>query len=70
MTISDFAVMPGDYVIADGSAVVFVRAVGVERLLEAAEHIAAREAAMAAALLGGKPIVEVMGADYEQMLKK
>jgi len=37
--------------------------------LEAAESIAACEAAMAAALRAGKPITEVMGTSYEHMLK-
>jgi 4-hydroxy-4-methyl-2-oxoglutarate aldolase len=48
---------------------VFIRAADIERVLQAAEHIAARENAMAQALLAGKPISEVMGADYEHMLK-
>src|SRR5262249_42700364 len=59
----------GDYAIADASGVVFIRAADIERVLQAAETIAAREAAMAQALLAGKPISEVMGADYEHMLK-
>jgi 4-hydroxy-4-methyl-2-oxoglutarate aldolase len=70
VTIGEIAVSPGDYVLADGSAVVFVRAQDIERALEAAERIAAREAAMAHALVEGKPISEVMGADYEHMLRK
>lgn len=69
VTIRGHAVNPGDYVIADGSAVVFVAAADVERVLAAAEQIAAREAAMARALLAGKPITEVMGANYENMLR-
>ena len=67
--IGDVQVRPGDYVIADGSAVVFIRPEHIEQVLEAAESIAAREAAMAAALRAGKPITEVMGASYEHMLK-
>lgn len=67
--IGDIQVHPGDYVVADGSAVVFIRPEHVEKVLEAAESIAAREAAMAAALRDGKPITEVMGASYEHMLK-
>lgn len=62
-------VTPGDYVIADRSGVVFVKAEQIERVLEAAEAIAVREAAMAQALRAGRPITEVMGADYEHMLK-
>jgi regulator of RNase E activity RraA len=69
VTIGDVTVAPGDYVIADGSAVVFVRSGDVERVLEAAELIAGREALMAKALLAGTPVTEVMGASYEHMLK-
>ena len=70
VTIGDVTVHPGDYVLADASAVVFVAAAEIERVLEAAQTIASREAAMADALRAGKPISEVMGADYEHMLKK
>jgi regulator of RNase E activity RraA len=63
-------VNPGDYVLADGSGVAFIKAEDIERVLDAAEYIAAREAAMAQALRDGRPITEVMGADYEHMLKR
>jgi regulator of RNase E activity RraA len=59
---------PGDYVIADRSAVIFIAAADIVRVLEAAEEIAAKEAAMAAALREGKPISTVMGGNYESML--
>ena len=67
--VGDIAVSPGDYVVADGSAVVFVAAADIERVLEAAETIAAKERAMVAALREGLPISEVMGRSYETMLK-
>ena len=70
VTIGDVTVHPGDYAIADGSAVVFFRPADAAAVLEAAEMIAGREAAMAKALMSGKPITEVMGADYEHMLVK
>jgi regulator of RNase E activity RraA len=63
-------VHPGDYVIADGSGVAFIQAARAEAVLEAAEAIAAKEAVMAKALLGGVPIGKVMGGDYEDMLGK
>lgn len=66
--IGDVEVQPGDYVIADNSAVIFIPEANIEQLLEAAEKIAAREAAMAAAIRDGKPISAVMGGDYEHML--
>ncbi len=68
--VGDVPVSPGDYVVADGSAVVFVLAREIERVLEAAEAIAERERAMVAALREGAPISQVMGKTYESMLKK
>ena len=69
ISVGDVRVSPGDYVVADGSAVVFVAAADIERVLEAAEAIAARERAMVAALREGMPISEVMGRTYETMLR-
>ena len=63
-------VKPGDLVIADGSGVVFVPADKASEVLDKAEDIQARERAMAAAVLQGKPVSAVMGGDYEQMLLK
>lgn len=60
---------PGDYAIADASGVVIIAAADIDRVLDAAEMIAGREAAMAKALLAGTPISQVMGADYEHMLR-
>jgi regulator of RNase E activity RraA len=62
------AVSPGDYVLADRSCAVFVKAAEIDRVLVEAERIAAREAAMAKAAREGQPIGTVMGADYERML--
>ncbi|WP_395069069.1 RraA family protein [Paraburkholderia silvatlantica] len=70
VVIGDVTVSPGDFVIADSSGVVFVSSAAIDAVLEAAENIAAREAAMAKALLGGEQISAVMGASYEQMLKR
>jgi regulator of RNase E activity RraA len=67
--IGDVSVTPGDYVVADASGVAFIPAAEIERVLDAAEGIAAREAAMTKALLAGGAITEVMGADYEHMLR-
>jgi len=61
---------PGDYVIADRSAVIFIAAADIARVLDAAEIIAAKEAAMAKALMAGEPISQVMAADYEHMLTR
>jgi 4-hydroxy-4-methyl-2-oxoglutarate aldolase len=70
IAVGDVQVKPGDYAIADSSGVVFVAAEEIERVLPAAEDIAAREAAMTEALLGGEPITKVMGANYENMLRR
>ena len=70
VTIRGVQVKPGDYAIADGSGVVFIAAENIERVLATAEGIVAREAAMAQALREGKPITEVMGANYEDMLRR
>lgn len=66
--IGDVAVEPGDYAVADNSGVVFVPSAAIERVLTAAERIAAREAAMAHALRRGETVSSVMGASYETML--
>ena len=70
ISVGDIAVSPGDCVIADGSAVVFVVAADLPRVLDAAEAIAAREAAIAEAVRSGKSVAEVMGAGYEHMLQR
>ncbi|WP_321817349.1 MULTISPECIES: RraA family protein [unclassified Paraburkholderia] len=59
----------GDYVVADRSAVIFIRATDIERVLDSAEAIVSREARMAKAVLAHTPISQVMGGNYEFMLK-
>jgi 4-hydroxy-4-methyl-2-oxoglutarate aldolase len=70
ITVGDVSVRPGDFVVADGSGVVFIAQGDVVRILETAEAVVARERAMVAALREGTPISTVMGGDYETMLKK
>jgi regulator of RNase E activity RraA len=70
ITVGDVTVNPGDFVVADASGVVFIAQGDLERVLEAAAAVAARERAMVAALHQGTPISKVMGGDYETMLKK
>nr|WP_145550189.1 RraA family protein [Variovorax boronicumulans] len=69
VTLGEITVHPGDYAIADASGVAFVHAQDIARVLDAAEAIAGREAAMARALLAGRPVGQIMGADYEHMLR-
>jgi len=66
--IGTVAVNPGDYVLADGSASIFIEANNIDRVLDAAEQIVGKEAAMAKAILSGTPIGQVMGGNYEHML--
>jgi regulator of RNase E activity RraA len=69
ITVGDVTVNPGDFVVADGSGVVFIGSGNVERVLDAADAVIARERAMVAALREGTPISQVMGIGYETMLK-
>lgn len=62
-------VQPGDYLLVDRSAVIVIAAADIERVLDAAETIVAKEAAMAKAILSGTPIGAVMGGNYEHMLE-
>ena len=70
ITVGDVPVTPGDYVVADASAVVFIARNEILPVLETAEAIMQREEAMAAAIRDGQPISKVMGANYERMLNK
>jgi regulator of RNase E activity RraA len=63
-------VSAGDYVLADASAVVFIRPDDISRVLDTAEKIVEKEKLMAEAIRAGTPIGKVMGADYESMLKR
>lgn len=69
ITCGGVRVEAGDYVIADGSAVVFVPAAHIAATLNAAESIVARETAMAHAISSGTAMSAVMGGNYEQMLE-
>jgi 4-hydroxy-4-methyl-2-oxoglutarate aldolase len=70
ITISGIAVYPGDWLVADGSGVVFIAAARLSEVIAEAEQILARETLMARDIDGGTPIGDVMGASYEDMLKK
>ncbi|MGH2519628.1 MAG: RraA family protein [Chloroflexota bacterium] len=61
-------VKPGDLVLADGSGVVFLAAERAEEIVAAAEEIGARERAITAAVIAGRPLAEAMGANYEQLI--
>jgi regulator of RNase E activity RraA len=67
--VGNISVTPLDYVVADRSAVIFIAATDIARVLDAAERIVAREDEMAKHILAGTPIGSVMGGNYEHMLK-
>ena len=69
VAIGDLTVHAGDAVFADRSAVIVIAQADLERVLQAAESIVARESAMAQAIRSGMPIGQVMGGQYEHMLR-
>lgn len=69
ISVAGRSVAPGDLVLADGSGVVVVPIASAEAVVAKAETIAARERLMAADIKAGRPVSEVMGASYEDMLK-
>ena len=62
-------VNPGDYAVADSSGIAFIAPDKIATVLATAEEIVAKEKAMAQALRDGIPITQVMGGNYEHMLK-
>jgi regulator of RNase E activity RraA len=69
VTIAGVSVDPGDLVLADGSGIVFVAAPHAEETLRVAEAIATKERLMARDIDAGTPLDQVLGANYEDMLK-
>jgi len=67
--VGEVSVANGDYVLADSSGIVFLPADRAAEILEAAEAVAGREAAMTRDLRAGAAVSSVMGAAYESMLK-
>lgn len=63
-------VHPGDFIVADGSAVIVIRPVDVDKVLQAGEAIVAREAAMIAEIAKGTAMSEVLAGNYEHMLER
>lgn len=63
-------VRPGDLVIADGSGVCFIPQERAEEVIEAAERVAAREAAMVEAVRAGRSVVEVMAESAFQAIHR
>lgn len=69
LTFGGVDVSPGDLVLADGNGVVFIAAVDAEQIIATAEKIAAKEKRMSQAVEKGLSVAQVLGGDYENMLK-
>lgn len=69
VTIAGITVSPGDYVVCDGSGVAIVPSAQADTVIATAATIAERERLMAEAVQNGIPVSEVMGGNYETMLK-
>src|SRR5678815_3560878 len=70
ITVGSVTVRPGDWVIADGSGVVFLHQENLEAILVQAEQLAAREATLLKDIEAGTPVGKVMSRTYEHMTKK
>ncbi len=68
--VGDITVTPGDFIIADRSAVIVIPRAHIEPVLQVAESIVAKENAMAKLILAGEPISKVLGGNYEHMLDR
>jgi len=68
--IGSITVRPGDWVIADGSGVVFIAAENLQAVVEQAEKLVAREAELIADIEAGTPVTRVMSRTYEHMTRK
>ncbi len=68
--VGGIAVEPGDFVIADGSGVVFIPAAIAEEAISKAEWIAAKERHMVEAVHENESITEIMDSKYENLLER
>lgn len=70
VTLCGVGVAPGDYILADGSGIAVIPEQHAEPVIKRAEKIARKESLMARDVRAGRPISEVMGSDYEHMLRE
>jgi 4-hydroxy-4-methyl-2-oxoglutarate aldolase len=70
ITVGGVTVTPGDWVIADGSGVVFIAADKLAEVLDQAEKLVAREATLLKDIESGTPVSKVMSRTYEHMTQK
>lgn len=67
--IAGVRVESGDLVVADSTGVVFVSSQHIAQVISKATSIVTRETSMAEAIDAGIPVSDVMGGDYEHLLK-
>ena len=70
ITVGSITVRPGDWVVADGSGVVFLGQDNVDAILGQAEQLSAREALLQKDIEAGIPVSKVMSRTYEHMTQK
>jgi 4-hydroxy-4-methyl-2-oxoglutarate aldolase len=70
ITVGSVTVRPGDWVIADGSGIVFLSQENAEAIITQAEQLVAREAALVKDIEAGMPVSKVMSRTYEHMTQK
>ena len=70
INVASVTVNPGDWVIADGSGVVFVDQQNIEAVILQAEQLVAREAKLLEDIEAGNPVSKVMSRTYEHMTRK
>lgn len=69
VTVGDIVVNPGDYVIGDGSGIVFISQSEIDRVLKQAKQIAHKEKLITNRILNGDKVIEAMSENYENMLQ-
>ncbi len=67
--IKNILVNPGDYVLADGSGVVFIPSELVDQVIETAEDISKKEKVIVRKIKEGSTVSKAMDQKYENMLK-
>ena len=70
VTIGSITVRPGDWVIADGSGVVFIAIENLQTVVAQAEKLFERETELVADIESGTPVSQVMSRTYEHMTRK
>lgn len=70
VTIGSVNVRPADWVVADGSGVVFIPTERLAAVIEEAEKLVAREAGLVAEIESGTPVGAAMSRTYQHLAKK